>query len=408
MRRPVHTWMIFCVGLLALLSCQAPAAPVAPPSSVPVAEPSDHSGQFEIIQLSDRFESVRLIHLISLGTPDDYNLETNDPCKSIIALDREGMTDEEIEARFLVDAYERHPEDGPILWTFGVNFDVITSAGNPLGCLRLYLRNSEYGTGNNDPPFYSIDEGGIFVHTCRVLGDVELDAGLAIFPNTAGTPTADVSGIECAISLGEWLKELADPLGVGELENFDTPTIHTYSNFTIAAAFTVPPVSATLPLGDGSLDDEEDDAFTVSPVNATLQLPIVYYAQEEPGLPSLSLWAHVNNDREDAAGTLITTLEFPQQCQDGNRPSFAVDKPQLWWYDVTAYGPNSQSVLSYAQRELTPNGSRAFCTVGDVPPIEFWIGPTTLLIGAAPNAENTFVGSIDGILIDPTNSKPMQ
>jgi hypothetical protein len=275
-------------------------------------------------------------------------------------------------------AAERYPPEQPILWTFGINFDELSSTGNPLGCLRLYRREHE-----PEETFVEIDVGGILVDTCEMV-----DNGSPVFvmKSAVGGEAIFTGGgyIQCEMNLGIWVKKLADdwpfPAAIEqELITFSQQPIHLYTNFTMAA---------TLSAAD--------------PVGSKPARPILNYSPVNGAAIDFSLT--IANQSVTAAVDL---------CEYGAPPGYPLNKMGVWWYDVQD-NKKRPLYLRYYMTDGTP-AVRMLCNVlpeatptPPSAPIQFSIGPATLYIGYDPTESSLFFGSIDGVLIDPSDSKPTE
>ncbi|MFN8489859.1 MAG: hypothetical protein U0350_19900 [Caldilineaceae bacterium] len=279
-----------------------------------------------------------------------------------------------------VRASDLYPKEEPILWTFGINFNELSPAGNPLGCLRLYQRNPLEGG-----EFVAVDkggvlEGGILVDTCQIVkrsAPVSVTKGIATF--TGG------GYIQCEMDLREWVKKLEVPLSASsvltsELESFVITSTHKYTNFTMVAA------------------------LSINSIGSKLVSPIMHYEPSEGNPVDFSV--------NFANGVVTAPVN---KCVEGVPPGYPLNRMGLWWYDLQI---DRGYPLQYHAH--TTNGlPRVEMTCNALPedappvPIPFSIGPATLYIGYDPTKDepigaSAFDGSMKGVLIDPSDSKPTE
>lgn len=294
----------------------------------------------------------------------DYTaIDPDQACASIIPFDGKA-------------AYERHnSDDNLILWTFLVNFNQFSPfTGNPLGCLRLYHR-VEPSTSRPAGTYDEIDGGGILVDTCTPgpLGSVKFDGDAAIFK--------EGEYVQCAMNILAWVRLLTgDDRSPGilpeefrsDLDRFFDHHPHSYQSLAMVA----------------SLRSVE------STIGA--DLPIIYYDAPWDGL----WWTF---DQSMLIRLLQTNtgpgLTFPiDRCTTSDYILTINDTPIIWWYDF------ERSVRKYEYQRgeeiKSCNAPSPFFS-----PPWFWIGPATLYIGNTPTS-GSFQGSLDGVLIDPTDSRP--
>jgi hypothetical protein len=387
----MHRIKKYCVFWLVIgglyAACTAPAVPPAPP---PPATPPP------------------AIYEIPIPADSHITQQTQLALRNSACQDFLHGEDENAEDNALIEAYRRTPEDHPVLWTFGVNFDVFDE-GDPLGCFRLYRRNEDLSR------FDPIDGGGILVDTCRVMtqgsSGVRFAEGSAIF---AG------GYVQCDMDVGSWVEILTSTFTANrgdeeELRRFNEPitqtvttgegvltinltSTHVYSNFALVAS--VVKISRSASVAKEEL------------------IPLVSYQPEAPGRTDV-----------DAPKLLIQkkneTVTFPETCQNVETvdvsshellaslatPAISIASPATWWHDLRPVPDGDGPVLirQFAYGERTAPSLATLCVVAqgeDVKPLQFWIGPATLYIGYDPKTEATFTGTLDGVLVDPTNSKP--
>ena len=284
-------------------------------------------------------------------------------------------------------AYDRHPSDKPILWTFMVNFDLLSPAGNPVGCLRLYHRvdGDSPGVSGHPGAFEGIDGGGILVDTCTrgLSGSVALDWRIATFSGGGY--------VQCAMDIQTWVSLITDHLvslndrtypGLGgELARFSAPPIdstHSYQSFTMVASL----LSAQS--------------------TGTHDLPIMYYDTPVDGFfwtydQSMLIRVEQGHGINFPRGACTSATVFPTS-----------ETPIFWWYDFEQHvDPITKLTRRIRKYEYQIGRDEDLCEVPTSflsPPL-FWIGPATLYIGNTPTS-SSFQGSMDGVLVDPTDSRP--
>lgn len=270
-----------------------------------------------------------------------------------------------------------HPSE-PLLWTFGINFDVLSPAHNPLGCLRLYQRDDSSGTVQVVP----IDGGGILVDTCNVVnGDPSLvlkNDGFATFSNG--------EYIECEMDLRGWVASLSTtqiftspvlPNTPEILSSFALSEVHAYQNFTMMVKLQID----TPPTGG-------DPRIPIMSYSPTITDPITFSIGIEDGVA-------VTTPSDQCTPTTLTS-------------SYSFGQVSKWWYDVR------DGQLSYVanhdvpddQNDPDPIRCEVSSSVRPLEPVSFTVSLAKLYIGNVPIAGNEFSGTLDGILIDPTDSKP--
>jgi hypothetical protein len=275
----------------------------------------------------------------------------------------------------LQEAFQRTPPHQTILWTFGVNFDLLTEAGDPIGCLRLYQRDDASQT------FVAVDDGGVAVISCRIEpAGPTISNGEALF--------AGEGGIECAMDLQDWVREIlpllvkqATGLSYAEelnsnLESFVANPTHELANFTMVARL-----------------------HEVEPVGALA--PVLYYQPRDLQSEAPALYVDIQAGIVFPGSSCAVPLPGPT--------------PHFWWYDLrqdsVPYQAGGSSFLYYAWQDagappqtdcLAPNVE----FVLEKTPFQLSIGPASLYIGYDPATSETLHGTVDGILVDPADSKP--
>lgn len=371
----VYFGLLLCSGILMIVACVSPG-------TVPAQLPQEGGQEPPIPTNTPTPESPPEYLIYSTGsgltfryTVTQASMITNDSkkriigCKTIVPFDGR-------------KAFDRYPGNHWLLWTFTVNFDLMSKAGKPLGCLRLYRRNFDPGTFDRGT-FELIERGNILVDTCRLHSEtingatpgVTFNSGSAIFDGT--------DYITCAMNLSDWIERLSSRInltvtqpGVGVADGTETFTsTHTYENFTIAASI-VPTARAIDKL-----------------------LPLVYYMPNafNTAQPALVLKSH----------KLPPLQLFGVGCNE----IFEDPDEQLWWYDLRGEtNEKPEAYVQYAINFLNEPADRskyqAACSKPYVGPLEFSLEEATLYIGYEPRTKQIFTGTINGILVDPTDSKP--
>lgn len=254
--------------------------------------------------------------------------------------------------------------DQPILWTFGVNFDLLSPEGNPVGCFKLYERRSKTSS-------YELIQK-VLADVCTIQdtdnGKVRLESGNAVFEG---------GYIECSMDLGQWVRKLTPdgPLfrSFYQDDSFQPRSYHKYDNFTMVAKASV--------------------AKELLETKKPIALPVVSYYPDasEYSSPALSL------DVQPASSASSALIAL------GRCKNLAVEKPYYLWYDLRREtSPNQR----YAYREIDATPA-VYCGPGpDSSPLTFSIEQGTLYIGYDPTTQTTFFGTMDGVLVDPTDSRP--
>lgn len=287
------------------------------------------------------------------GRPNDFMFQDRDlACNDILVFDG-------------VKAFENGRDDQPILWTFGVNFDLRSTDGSPVGCFKLYER----GNSSYDPV------GSFLADVCTITGTVDI-------ASTRGYATFDGHGyVECSINLSQWVSQtVASDLYPDRAESLSgfyeegTPSRprpdHKYDNFAMVA-------HARLP------KDIDAKALSESKV-----LPLLAYESSGVVSPTLSLQL----DPSDIVHLGSCSIKLGED-----------ETYSYWWYDLRALVEPNQRYAS--QEQGAP--SETDCGTGpDSSPLVFSIQAATLYIGYDPTTGGIFQGTMDGILIDPTDSKP--
>ena len=364
------------IGLVSLLLLAACAPAAAPPAAAPTEEAaaattttSTDSG----FCITDDNAGLMAIQQECGSTADLPTASERDAaCADIVAFDGEA-------------AYTG-TTDLPIGWTFGINFDAFSTAGNPLGCLHIYQRDDSAGSAGAYVP---VDGGGIVVDTCVVTVEPAAVDSPSFNGSTASFCRA--GAVQCRMAIGAWVMDpllqkyvlnsapsAAPPTLEAELAAF-APAIdvtHVYTDLSLVAAVAWP--------GEPCALDNQP-------------LPIVQYAPPvgSGDLITLSLEA-VSGDTVTVPGATCSSETEWKALPDG----------LLLWRDHREAALSSGDYPLY--QYLTPSGGGGQCTVpGPLDPVSFWLGESMLSIGYDPAApEISFTGDIDGVLLDPFDSKP--
>jgi hypothetical protein len=267
-----------------------------------------------------------------------------------------------------VAAERARPED-TFGWTLGVNFDVLNGIGAPVGCLHLYSRNGDI--------FVPMDHGGILVDTCAVNEDNQsptIANGEAMFKGRGD--------ISCAVDLAAWFNDpalhayVAQP---GQIQMSQSEAVMTYYSFALVASVGFVAVPC--------------DPTASSP---TCPLPLIHYQPVGIDLPQPTL---------DAAAVGSDFTFSADVC--GLTPIRWTTSPgwHFLWYDLLAH--SSDHALQQIYRWPGALGSaRATCMSPQLAePVDLWVQEATLFIGARPDGSAHFTGILDGILLDPFDSK---
>lgn len=381
----VGSTVLLC--LIVVTACAAPAAPASAPggAEAPAAEgggeaaaaeaeaampenPSDASG----FCIFDTGSGFLLISNLSGDCGSTANIpsiaDRDQACEDIVPFDGSA-------------AYDA-VTDRPIGWTFGVNFDVLSSAGNPLGCLHVYERDDANGT------YVPVDNGGIVVDTCTI--DTSPSTGMT---PTIGGGTASFCQaglVRCEMAVGRWIEDStlqayllgspqALPTLAQELANFAPggDVMHKYPTFTLVADAAWP-----------------DDAC---PLDAEQELPVVRYVPEGGSGPTYAIDLYTPGDR---VVTIPDATCSAEQIEIDTQAGLRV------WRDHSESAESSDPYALYKYQ--LDGGPIEACTVsGPLDPVSLWVGIATLYIGFDPDRPDTgFSGVIDGVLVDPYDSKP--
>jgi hypothetical protein len=263
-----------------------------------------------------------------------------------------------------------------ILWTFGVNFQAVSAAsGAPLACLKLY--NRVEGSAPSPATYVPINAGFV-LDVCGFVGDpvgIDINNGLATF---------DGQGyIGCSLNLGAWVTNVITgtpglaPEVADALERFDEEDpqgggtegelleTHSYAFFTLFAKATV------------------DQALTSAAAAGNYTIAVY----------------HPGPANAETAPLVLDVTDPPRIAFGDCETSEFVGTPGRWWFDAQA--TQRAYVLQWDSATPTPCGT-------DQAGSEFFfpLSGGVLYIGGDPNLGSPFIGTIYGVLIDPTDSKP--
>jgi hypothetical protein len=351
-------WVLACVGVLVLMSCGKPATTEAPQSPKPPAPPTNLP--LPLKPTTDPFL------MLDKGIADKHVGDKDfiaSACADIVTFDGD----------LAYNNAEASGETDSVLWTYGVNFNVIENK-QPISCLKLYLRiNPDPGQGRTQGTFEFYNQ--FLITNCNLIGDV-------LFSTPAKWAIFKQGYIECKMDLTTWVTSIAnaetDPGQKERLQTFylQNPqaaspvprTTHSYGNLTMVAR--AAPSSVL-------------DKATIMSSDAS-------------GTP-LELLLSV----ADGSAPHFRQCDISGILSDQSNPVF-----QDWWYDLHVL-LNQQGDLKYqTTAAVTPTPCDS---ISGQSKIDFSIGQSTLYIGGIPPSQNpaqTFQGVMDGILIDPTDSKP--
>jgi hypothetical protein len=278
-------------------------------------------------------------------------------------------------------------------WTFGVNFDVLNANGDPLGCLRVYARDEA------NHRFTPVDGGGILVDTCSSTSAPSISAtgqdNSAGFPSNMATFDGTQS-VVCQMDLATWLTHslLSDfaallwdfPMLLSGTILDSTPgdLIQLYANLSLVTRPRWPnPVFC-------------DPATHVD--DACLQ-PLMQVLPSDPNAP---------------AHTLEVFVEGTEFFRFWSRLVCPIDRGWGWnqawsmvWRFTPSFTPQGDSSLLDLEFMSDPPGFDSSCYAVDLSEkVPYYLGLTDLWIGFAPHEQIGLQGDLDGVLIDPSDSKP--
>jgi len=356
-------------ALLLIAACAAPAAPAATETEAPTeAATETEAPVVPTIEVAPSDDCVFIDdqQQIVVESCDAKAAERSFACNDVVPLKGD-------------IAYNINDGSKPIGWTLGVNFsDASLGTAGPLGCLRLYLRD------DGAAAYVPIDNGGILFDTCTASATVPITGEMAQYC-TPGAPD-NSRAISCKVNLAGWLQEpdlidyidtittVARPL----IHDFASvpDSIHHYPNFAMVAKA-----------------KWENNCDLVKAV-----LPVIHYvAPAAPtAQPSLDLVSESSGDDR---------LRFAASCPEEQPAWYDVGQTHRLWYDIAEDAATSASVLTYVHQLETAAAEVCNPGAGDAP-VDFWIGEAELWIGHDPATDESFMGDLDGILIDPYDSKP--
>ncbi|MBK8047589.1 MAG: hypothetical protein IPK16_10980 [Anaerolineales bacterium] len=218
-------------GLLLLVGCTAvaPASPAAPAASEGAAGATPPVAPEAPGTCVVKFSEGDLVtRTCSEEVDEPALLERAAVCNDIASFDAANA--------------DEIPGNGglPIAWTFGVNFDQLSAADNPLGCFRLYWLDEA------SSEFVPIDDGGVVIDTCQRIKTTSDDV-----PQVAGGAAvfAGAGGVTCHMNIAAWandqaVRRLAEMRFApdvfrkisSELDAFTQTNPQTYTNLTMVAA----------------------------------------------------------------------------------------------------------------------------------------------------------------------------
>ena len=291
-------------------------------------------------------------------------------------------------------------------WTFGVNFDA-TWDGTPLACLRLYHLDTVTLTASGaiSHTAVAIDRGGIPVATCQLIDGATID------PERGVAPLCGQGYVQCEMRLGGWfvdrqtlsLVAASDygqtnanaPQDVKSLtqqgDNAPYPKISLVARTVWAPADTlVPPVQSTY---NYVPTQPFDPNSTVCRATHTEQ-PLLTFTPAGENAPQHMLALQVERP------------EFAQFSTAGSCPDgWMLGSGWNTTYNhLEIVGGTPQHFFENWQEPAGMLSSVATCTQTSVRPVEFWLGQGLLVIGEQDGI--SMEGIIDGVLIDPLDSRP--
>lgn len=269
-------------------------------------------------------------------------------------------------------------------WTLGLGFRTALD-GRPLGCLRLYhLAESESPWGEREAVLQPVDGGGILLDTCTLEGPrFDPTQGYASF--------CSAGAISCRIHLAGWFTDpqvlnlvknsargLADPSAVtaiSELANDAPEADYPFLTYVAGVGWAEPGVAP-----DCALQGGVQPIFTV-----------------------------VTDEGSEVAGFSVLHADMGVDWND-TACGFNRWVPGLDWNLVYQSRVVTDNRLTTFYETLTkPSGvlptTLSSCSTSEPDGrLRMWLGPATLQIGAGGGER--FTGYMQGILIDPPNSKP--
>lgn len=274
--------------------------------------------------------------------------------------------------------------DNRAAWTLGFGFRTALE-GRPLGCLRLYhLTESTSPWGAPEPVLEPVDGGGILIDTCTLQGP-------SFDPTQGYASFCGAGAISCTINLAGWFTN-PDVLALVA----KTPRGQADAD----AAAAIEDLAAAAPEADypsltfvASVGWAEPGVAPECALQGNLQPIFTVVTEGEREYDSFALrHADMGVDWADAACTNTRWL------------------PGLGWNVAYASRLMGDDGLTTVYQTLTktpgvlPRSASSCFTATPDQPLRAWLGPATLQIGAGGGER--FTGYMQGILIDPPNSKP--
>ena len=368
---------LFIVGLL-LAGCIAPVTPEAPEDTpIPGEEPAKEQPAATHRTLTTScvvvLPNLRVV-ACDEAIPPVTHAERDTACMSIVPF--EGRMAAVIASN-----------NGLVAgWSFGVNFDAARD-GRPLGCLRIYHLSEELSSaGMLVPVMEPVDQGGIVVDTCTV------DPTAAVV-STAGEARICGSGsVTCALALGAWFLDpkvgdlvngsdyaMQDPTAAGDIAGLTADgDMAPYPDLTL--------VARTRWTSSNSGDPE-------CTLTSAVQ-PLFNFTPDGESAPQHALTLYAVEQG--------TSLTFEPEC--ANNPAWLPEDQWNTTYSTLIQEPTGV-FREYGNADSATGGwTSTACNVATPPDVTFWLGPGTLTIGALEGAVTD--GIIDGVLIDPLDSRP--
>lgn len=301
-------------------------------------------------------------------------------------------------------------------WTFGVNFEMLRG-GNPVGCLRMWARDDVNHT------YVPIDQGGILADTCsHPVASPSYGDGAATFTGS--------ESVDCRIDLDAWITQpnlldaVSDPSGALSISEIQARLVAlaglgglVYDNFAIVAA---PTWYAAPDCGDAVECLEPLMAISsATAANVTQALFVAWQPEPPPDMVAFFDSDSALYDRSGdpcqpmtvTVGDLSPNGALDEQLHgtEDVPPMDAPEWPRFWWMMPSAYDigePTADAEYRYQSTVESPlltwiclepeKGASTF----------FDMTQSWLVIGADPNTDATFQGVLEGVLIDPSDSKP--
>lgn len=328
---------------------------------------------------------------VTLVDPCDSATETlrNTACRDVVPFDGGA-------------AYNNVDDTKPLGWSLAVNFNDAVP-GDPPACLRLYYRDDTPGV----EAYMPIDGGGILVETCKISGNLPITGDYAEF-----CADKDPKGVVCSVNLAAWIsdqktQDFVAPVYPGVdlpsiLANFGSTPSHTYATMALISTVnwdSCPLVPRRMPL------------ITYLPTTPAAPQPQLLLAS---ALSADDLKAIGDGDYNfDEAPDAAEVIGFTQQCTGapwtGQWLTWvpAAEDQLVAWDQRQASLTSDPYDLQIHQPPLSAPTDSCIA-VDPTPAVDLWQSDAKLLIGMEtdPPSNSSFLGNVDGVLIDPFDSKP--